>query len=60
MEGSSRAQYYRDKAKRLREMAAHMKLPLARHELEDIAAQYEMLAETVESLPENQNARNPN
>ena len=41
-------------------MAAHMKLPLARHEVEDIAAQYEMLAETVEALPENQNARNPN
>ena len=49
MEESSRAQFYRTEAKRLREKAVNMDSPEIRQALEDIANQYELLAEDLES-----------
>jgi hypothetical protein len=49
IEDSSRAQFYRAEAKRLREKAANMDSPEIRQALEDIANQYELLAEDLES-----------
>ena len=50
----SRAQFYRDKARRIREMAGTCVLPDIKDQLELIARQYETLARQVEtgSLPD--------
>lgn len=49
----SRGQFYRDKARRIRELAAACALPYIKEQLERIARQYEVLARQVEngSLP---------
>jgi len=45
---SSRAQSYREKAKRLHEKAVEMKSPEMRQAIEELAAQYDRLAESLE------------
>jgi hypothetical protein len=49
MADSSRAQFYRAEANRLHEKAVNMDSPEIRQALEDIANQYELLAEGLES-----------
>ncbi len=47
-EDSSRAQFYRAEARRLREKAMNMDSPEIRQALEDIANQYELVAKDLE------------
>jgi hypothetical protein len=48
MSDSPLATYYRDQAKRLREIAGYTKRPGAREELEMLAQQYDRLAGKIE------------
>ena len=48
MSDSPLARYYRDQAKRLREIGARTNLLDSREELETLARQYELLADKIE------------
>ena len=57
MSDSPRAQSYRDKAKRLREKAAHASAPDIRRDLQEIAHRYEWLADKIEQRAVEQQLR---
>ncbi len=48
MDDSARTQSYREQAQRLREKAAYMNSPEIRQAMEEMAAQYERLAKSVD------------
>jgi hypothetical protein len=55
----SRAQVYRERAKGLRENAAGMIWSEVRKELENIALQYELVAESIEKVEKKRRGRKP-
>ena len=58
-EDSSRAQFYRAEARRLREKAMNMDSPEIRQALEDIPNQYELLAKDLESAAKHSPPKKP-
>jgi uncharacterized protein (DUF849 family) len=55
----SRAQIFRERAKNLREMAALMAWPDIRKDLENIALQYDLVAQSIEPVEKKRRGRKP-